>query len=117
MNQRQSADRFLTRYWFAYPGLLGFGVTAYSLEDAYYLLEAEGYLIDRRVPWCADVDVSRLDERHVLPNAGPPCYRGVWFPCLNIGWGLAGAHHPSRGGRVEPSTPFVCKIEVRTGRQ
>ena len=117
MGQKQIVDGYLTRYWFAYPELLGFGVTAYSIEDAYYLLEAEGYLIDRSVPWITDVDVSRLDPGHVQPNAGPSCLRGVWFPCHNIGWGHPGAHHPSRGSRVVPAPPFICRIQVETKKE
>jgi len=27
-----------------------------------------------------NVDVSALDERHVLPNMGNVLVRGVWFP-------------------------------------
>ena len=102
----------LRRYWFAYPGLLGFGVTAYSLDDAYFLLEAEGYLIDRSVEVIVDVDVSTLNPKEILPNAGPSSFRGVWFPCLNIGWREPGANHPSVGGNVEPRPPFVCQIRI-----
>lgn len=107
-----SAAGQLKRYWFAFPGLLGFGVTAYSLDDAHFLLESEGYLIDRNVEVTVDVDVSTLDPTHILPNIGPPACRGVWFPCLNIGWREPGAHHPSVGGNVEPKPPFVCQIRV-----
>jgi hypothetical protein len=27
-----------------------------------------------------DVDVSRIDEQHVLPNMGNVLERGIWFP-------------------------------------
>jgi len=27
-----------------------------------------------------DVDVSKLDAGHVLPNIDPPVWRGIWFP-------------------------------------
>src|ERR1700692_3941156 len=75
MNNGSKANKYLTRYWFMYPGLLGFGVTAFSVDDAFFLLEAEGYLIDKGTEIIADVDVSMLD-RHVAPNAGPACFRG-----------------------------------------
>ena len=102
----------LTRYWFNAPGLFGFGVTAYSLADALYLLESEGILLATDSEVVEDIDVSALDAAHVILNSGPPCLRGVWYPCLNIGWVSPGAHHPWRGGRVKAEPPFVCKISV-----
>ena len=112
MDTRQNTNNPLTRYWFKVPGLVGFGVTAFSLDDAFFLLEAEGYLIDRRTEVVVDIDVSTLDANHVLPNAGPASFRGVWFPCNNIGWVEPGVHHPLRGGNVKPGPPFVCGISV-----
>ena len=112
MSNEQNTDNPLHRYWFNVPGLLGFGVTAFSVDDAFFLLEAEGYLIDRSTDIIVDVDVSTLDSKHVLPNAGPSSFRGVWFPCQNIGWVEPGAHHPLRGGNVKPVPPFVCGIRV-----
>jgi len=102
----------LTRYWFNVPGLFGFGVTAYSLDDAFFLLESEGILLGGDSEVVEGVDVSSLDAAHVISNSGPPCLRGVWYPCLNIGWVSPGAHHPLRGGRVQAAPPFVCKISV-----
>ena len=69
MHGLPEANRYLTRYWFEFPGLIGFGVTAFSVDDAFFLLEAEGYLIDRSVPVIVDVEVSQLDASHVLPRA------------------------------------------------
>jgi len=31
-----------------------------------------------------DVDVRELDQRHVVPNMGPPSIFGVWYPRLNL---------------------------------
>ncbi len=107
-----SANQQLTRYWFAVLGLLGFGVTAYSIDDARFLLEAEGYSIDRSADVTVNVDVSTLDPKHILPNVGPSSFRGVWFPCLNVGWGEPGAHHPLAGGNAKPAPPFVCQTRV-----
>jgi hypothetical protein len=102
----------LTRYWFNVPGLFGFGVTAYSLADAFFLLESEGILLGGDSEVVEGVDVSLLEPTHIIANSGPPCLRGVWYPCLNIGWVSPGAHHPLRGGRVKAEPPFVCKISV-----
>lgn len=105
----------LTRYWFTAPGLPGFGVTAYSLADARFLLESEGALLGDDCGAVEGIDLSSLDAGHVLRNCGPPCLRGVWYPCLNVGWATPGAHHPLRGGRVKAAPPFVCRIRVGGG--
>ena len=102
----------LTRYWFNMPGLSGFGVTAYSLADAFFLLESEGILLARDSEVVENVDISALDAAHIILNSGPPCLRGVWYPCCNIGWVNPGAHHPLRGGRAKAAPPFVCKIRI-----
>jgi hypothetical protein len=82
--------RLLHRYWFEFeigtlpPGAaLGCGVTAYTEEDARRLLadtvfRASAFPQARRV--VEDVDVSKLDPGHVLPNMHDPVTRGVWFP-------------------------------------
>ena len=103
----------LTVYWFDVPGILGFGVTAYSLEDARFLLEAEGYLVDPAWNVIEDVSLLDLDQGHVIPNVGPPCLRGVWYPCCNVGWSTPGAHHAIRGGTTVPTPPWVCGTHVR----
>jgi len=81
----------LHRYWIRFddsapvpfaPGL-GYGVTAWTPEDALTLLRdavfsgAEPSGIAAIV---ADVDVSTLDPSHILPNMEPPNRRGIWFP-------------------------------------
>jgi hypothetical protein len=88
----------LRRYWIepAWPkpegtvaGLLepfGFGVTAFSLDDALGLLRREffepmGSPLPPVRGVIEDVDVSTLDD-HVRPNMHPPNWRGVWYPML-----------------------------------
>ena len=86
----------LTRYWIRFdrpvaePAALlapGFGVTAYTLDDALRLLRIRVFG-DRPVPpirdVIEDVDVASLDPGHVLPNMLPPNWRGIWFP---LGYG------------------------------
>ena len=77
----------LHRYWFQTKEHFGFGVTAYSVEDAKALVDQAA----RCIGWSADtvkiiedVDVRELDQNHVVPNMGPPNFRGVWFPNLNL---------------------------------
>ncbi len=77
----------LRRYWFTVPSHLGIGVTATSRNEA----EALARDAARRLGWrfegtaCTeDVDVRDLDQRHVVPNMGPPNLLGVWYPQLNL---------------------------------
>jgi hypothetical protein len=77
----------LKRYWVPSRRSLGFGVTAYSREDAELLLSEAGFVADRDYLWAEaveDVDVRGLDQLHVIPNMGLPSFRGVWYPCLNL---------------------------------
>lgn len=85
----------LRTFWLTFPEdsnlPFGIGITAYSESDALALLHAEG--IDswianaKTVHITPDVRPEDLDPRHVLPNAGPLQFRGVWYPCRNIGFG------------------------------
>ena len=75
-----------TRYWFELDERsAGYGVTGYDREDAEALLRRRVFA-DREMPPIRDVvehvDVSALDPKHVLPNAGSPALRGVWYPHL-----------------------------------
>ena len=36
------------------------------------------------------VKFDDLDQTNVVPNMGPMTFRGVWYPCLNVGWGASG---------------------------
>ena len=73
----------LRRYWFRRPVGFGYGVTAFTVEDAERLLARAGLPSDW-VEVVADVDVSTLDAEHVLPNIGGVTFRGVWYPALNL---------------------------------
>jgi len=83
----------LRRYWFEFehyisisdfPGItIGYGVTAYSYEDAVKLL-SERVFRDFSLPhikkYVEDIDISTLDGTHVIPNMDVPTLRGIWFP-------------------------------------
>ncbi len=63
--------------------LAGCGVTAYSLEDAHEIIGKQifaGATLPGIQKEIEDVDVSKLDPRHVCPIMGDPTTRGVWFP-------------------------------------
>jgi phytoene/squalene synthetase len=75
--------RLLRRYWFRVAGSHGFGVTAHSEHEATNLAakaaEKLGLAFDL-IEVTPDVDVTTLDQGHVIPNMGPPNFHGVWFP-------------------------------------
>lgn len=76
----------LRRFWFKIEGdatsRLGYGVTAWTEEDAVNILQSRVFdsrpLPDYSV--IADVDVSKLDTGHIRPNMESPTWRGIWFP-------------------------------------
>ena len=80
----------LRRYWFQFCDLgsgtplnLGCGVTARDYADALELMTNrvfKGGTVPTISGCVEDIDVSTLDERHVLPNIGVVAIRGVWFP-------------------------------------
>ena len=79
----------LRRYWFrltnpSLPGVfkLGCGVSAYDKLDAVELVRQ--LILKGGEPQiqelAEDVDVSLLDQTHVIKNMGATTSRGVWFP-------------------------------------
>lgn len=80
-------DESLTPYWFKTKNELGFGITAFSEEDAKVLLTdaattiGKDYEVLEIIP---NVDIHTLDQNHVIPNMASPNVRGVWYPrvCL-----------------------------------
>jgi len=78
--------KLLTRFWLEFtstsPYPVRFGVTAYSLEDALYLLKQQAALGHNLAPTSVveNVDIRTLDPNHVRPNMAPPSQRGIWYP-------------------------------------
>jgi hypothetical protein len=76
----------LRRFWFRFEARsdspLGYGVTAWTEEDARAILRSavfEGQALpDAEVT--SDIDASTLDAKHILPNMESPTWRGIWFP-------------------------------------
>ena len=62
---------------------MGCGVTAFAEDDARTLVLNQ---FRQSRPVIAsiecDVDVSKLDAMHVIPNMGDCTQRGIWFPAL-----------------------------------
>jgi hypothetical protein len=85
----QLKDPGLRRFWFPVPGRLGIGVTAESRTDAEALARQAAVQFKLPLPLelssiVEDVDIRELDQNHVIPNMGPPNFRGVWFPRTNL---------------------------------
>jgi hypothetical protein len=65
------------------------GVTGYSIADAFYLLSAQGFCVNPTtdvVEIQANIQFADIPFREVRANMGPVIFRGVWYPCLNIGF-------------------------------
>lgn len=61
----------------------GCGITAIDYEDAVRILDEKVFTSKVRPPFKSiieDVDISILDQVHVIPNMKSPTYRGIWFP-------------------------------------
>jgi hypothetical protein len=77
----------LRRFWFPMSRGFGIGVTAATETEAREMAEQtrKHYFVDAAFTgFVPDVELSSLDQRHVVPNAGPVVVRGVWYPCLNL---------------------------------
>ena len=85
-------NELLTAYWVTFPDYkvapIGIGVTAYSIEDAYYLMKKRGYDYHCKCVTVVIQENVQFDEldHHIQFNMGPIVFRGVWYPCQNIGF-------------------------------
>jgi hypothetical protein len=87
------AEAGLTAYWIKSPfphAPLGFGVTAWSLDDALRIivdLDYGRYLPDdpAGVQVREGITVAELDQPHVAANMGPIAVRGMWYPFVAVG--------------------------------
>lgn len=79
----------LKRFWFKFEpsdqvlGLhMGCGVTAFDYEDAVKLLRENIFKgeLPNIISCQENVDISTLDQNHVVPNMGVVAVRGIWFP-------------------------------------
>ncbi len=85
----------MRKFWFTFEGgfdlqgygvILGCGVTAEDRQQALDAVAAvvfHGDPIPRVLSVIEDVELSALDQKHVIPNIGYPERAGVWFPAYN----------------------------------
>ena len=80
---------WMRRYWLTFQAIgkphpinLGCGVTAVGLEDALLMVRTAfpDLSLGQPVTVAEDVDLSTLDERHILPNLGNVLEPGMWWP-------------------------------------
>jgi len=71
-------------------GPIGFGVTAWSREDAVALIKEAGYQDDLTAGIVRENVHPHEINSYVASHSGPSLLRGVWYPCLNIGFGASG---------------------------
>lgn len=83
----------LTAFWIVPPGRngpLGFGVTAYDLDDALGIIRLFGYADylpsdHGSLKVIQGVKCTDLEENHVRTNMGPIVVRGLWYPFVRVG--------------------------------
>lgn len=84
-------DKPLTAFWIAPQSphdLLGYGVTAFSLSDAFSIIQSFGYQLPDDLSLLhitEDICVAALDDSHVVHNMGPIVVRGLWYPFVRLG--------------------------------
>lgn len=86
---RVNNNPLLKTYWIESPrsNIPGFGVTAFSREDAFQLLDACGHSLsidDPQISVTEGIRIEDLDQEHIVPNIGSLVFRGVWYPCDNL---------------------------------
>ncbi|HET6880169.1 MAG TPA: hypothetical protein VFI31_08445 [Pirellulales bacterium] len=83
----------LTAFWIEGPGPkgpLGYGVTAFSLMDAFEIVARAGYqLRDDKSTLRVWANIKRADLEHgfVREHMGPIVVRGLWYPFIAVGFG------------------------------
>ena len=84
-------EPLLTSFWITTTnqwGPLGFGVTAYSLEDALRIICGWGFDLpeDQSLLTIREgITVADLDNQHVVANMGSIVNRGLWYPFAGLG--------------------------------
>ncbi len=82
-----SEKHVLHRFWFKFDGdhcsRLGYGVTAWTQDDAVNILRSQIFERQTLPEYSVeeDVNIAALDAKHIRLNMGNPAARGIWFPC------------------------------------
>ncbi len=92
---KMKPNKNLESYWISFPKdsnlVLGIGVTAFSEDDAFNIIEErcldEWYEGASEIKVETGIRIEDLDAKNIVPNIGPMQLRGVWYPARNIGYG------------------------------
>jgi hypothetical protein len=89
------SEDVLIHYWLKPPrphGPLGFGVTAFSLDDAIRIIRWNGYSFPERLDGVevrAGItfeELTTLDHaNYITTHLGPMAARGLWYPFVRLG--------------------------------
>jgi hypothetical protein len=87
-------NSILISFWIKDPdpsGPFGYGVTAFSITDAFEIVSRAGYrLPDDKSSLKISKDIKPADlDHHILDNMGPIVVRGLWYPFIGIGAGTS----------------------------
>lgn len=69
-------------------GPLGYGVTAWSLADALWIIRRWGWRLpadEGGLTVREGVAIADLDQSHVVANMGSIVVRGMWYPYVGLG--------------------------------
>jgi len=86
-------EPILTAFWiegFDPNGALGYGVTAFSLDDALEIVSRAGHSLPADTSLFAvheNVNPIDLPHQYIRDQMGPIVVRGVWYPFVMVGMG------------------------------
>jgi hypothetical protein len=87
------SDSLLTAFWIecADPrGPLGYGVTAFSIEDALEIVRRAGYHLSNDMSALrvkAGIRPTEIEYQYVRDHMGPIVVRGLWYSFVGVGHG------------------------------
>ena len=90
---RAMSDSALTAFWIDGPdprGPLGYGVTAFSITDAFEIVRRAGYQLPddkSTLRVRADIKPADIEHRFVREHMGAIVVRGLWYPFIDVGVG------------------------------
>ena len=89
------SDSALTTFWVEGPnprGPLGYGVTAFSITDAFEIIERAGYRLPEDKSTLhvrTNITLADIEHNHVREHMGAIVVRGLWYPFIGIGLGAS----------------------------
>ena len=69
---------------------MGYGVTAFSITDAFEIVQRAGYRLPddkSTLRVHPNIKPDEIEQNHVRTNMGPIVMRGLWYPFIGLGVG------------------------------